>query len=1108
MGILKTKIRNVFQKAKSVTGTNSWYKRYYRDPLDEKAVLLEAGQGKNIHGNMFGLLRELMTDPEWKDLTIYWIIVPDTAEAMKKKLAFYGYEGVRLVLRDTKEYVRILSTAKYLITDNSFPAKFVKKEGQVYLNTWHGTPLKTLGICSIRESTSIANVQKNYMMSDYALFQNAYTRDIFMDDYSLANIMQGKILLCDYPRNDSFADKGLYDTIRSRFRLEGKRIYAYLPTWRGASRKADVENQKRITYQYLKDIDDLLGEDELLYVNLHFLIGNSLDLSGLKHVRMFPGEYETYDFLGIVDALITDYSSVFFDFAVTGRRIVLFTYDLHEYMSTRATYFPVEDLPFPRTDNVKELVELLRQEDGADYEEFRKTYCPYFDGKASREVLRLLIRQDPGKLHIEDAPWNGKENVLVHVSSISNDFQIALLNRYLTECLEKEPDKNYFIFFNGSINKKKAEMVEQRPKGVQILAYTVGFSFTLGQYLYNRLNILRYRGIQATSESLRFEGDKILQGCRMHQIRNFFDTSYYMPEIIAQLPAETEYIRIPDEYYGLVTTRRYFLANHALMEQTYRKTISWSADVQIEDVMDRFYNTSIAIKVRNIQLIPGQDAFRIRMRYRQRNILPENVDKVEVRVGNTLVYDTDQQYAAGRSSSHTLEITIPKEDLKKVELSSFIELAGKVGEKGFVKRLTLPKLRIFKQLVHPEENSTAYLNAVGRTKEVRLLFRERNMSDSFGMNVRIILAWLLAKVYKPGDIILMYEKKSARYEESASVLYENLIDQGYRNVWYIIDKDSEDVQRIPEKYRKNLIWKMSFRHCWYFFACKKFIGTEMLAHAFEVRPFNTLVLRKLNERDKTYVFLQHGVMYMISLDSGSRNFFRVGDKYDNYAVVVSSKLERDHFVDLGGYDMEQVLISGLPKFDRNRWNEGADRIVIMPTWRAWEYNQARIDFTQTKYYQFISRIFYAIPEEYRDKITILPHPLVFDIIRDTQTELSPWMELDTQYNSILEDTKLLITDYSSIAYDAFYRGANVIFCWEELQYALENYGENAKLMLNETNVFGDVCYDTDTIREAFLKNYTDGQQEKYIRRYSRIVEFHDGKNTERLIALLKRKSVL
>ncbi len=1102
------KIKNKFNKVKSVLGPNSWYKSFRTLPLEEKTILLEAGQGKNIHGNMFALLRELKTDPEWQDMTVYWVIVPDTEDAMKKKLAFYGYEGVRLLPRDTKEYVRILSTAKYLVTDNSFPAKFIKREGQIYLNTWHGTPLKTLGICSIQESASIANVQKNYLMSDYALFQNAYTRDIFMDDYSLANIMQGKILLCDYPRNDSFADRELEGIIRSRFGLEGKKVYAYLPTWRGASRTADVENQKRITYQYLKEIDELLNEDEIVYVNLHFLIGNSMDLSALKHVRMFPGEYETYDFLGIADALITDYSSVFFDYAVTGRKIVLFTYDLKEYVSTRQTYFPVEDLPFPRTEETGELVQLLRDSNVGEYEEFRRTYCPYFSGSASRDVLRLLIRNEAGSLQLEHARYNGRKNVLVHVSTVANDFQIELLNKYLQDCMEKDPEKNYFIFFNGVLTKKKAEMVEKRPEGVQILAYTVGYSFSLRQYLYNRLNILRFRDPGKGNESLRFEGEKILQGCRMHEIRNFYDTSYYMPEIIGLLPAEKTYIRIPDEYYGLVTTRRYFRTNHALMKNMYDRSEEWKADVEIDGIMDQYYNSSISMKVSGIRLIPGKDAFMIRIRYRQRNILPENAEQVVVRVGNPLQYDTDQKYVAKTKSRHILDIVIPNEDLKKIELSSFIELAGSVGDKGFAKRFALPKFRLSKQLVHPEENSTAYLNAVGRKKEVRLLFRERNMSDSTWMNIWIVLAWLLAKVWSPGDIILMYEKKSSRYEESASVLYEALIDQGYTNVRYIIDRNSEDLARIGEKYRKNLVWKMSFRHCWYFFACKKFIGTEMLAHAFEVRPFNTLVLRQINQRAKTFVFLQHGVMYMISLDSGSRNFFRVSDRYDDYSVVVSSALERDHFVDLAGYSSSQVLVSGLPKFDRNRWDPDADRIVIMPTWRAWEYNQARIDFTKTRYYQFIRRIFYSIPEEYREKVIILPHPLVFDLVRETETELSPYMELDTQYNTILEHTKLLITDYSSIAYDAFYRGANVLFCWEELEYALENYGENAKLMLNETNVFGDICRSEDEIREAFLRNYKDGQQEKYVQRYNRIVEFHDGKNTERLIGLLKKKEVL
>ena len=208
------------------------------------------------------------------------------------------------------------------------------------------------------------------------------------------------------------------------------------------------------------------------------------------------------------------------------------------------------------------------------------------------------------------------------------------------------------------------------------------------------------------------------------------------------------------------------------------------------------------------------------------------------------------------------------------------------------------------------------------------------------------------------------------------------------------------------------------------------------------------------------------------------------------------------------YDPETIYVCGLPKFDRNTLNEDADKIVVMPTWRPWEYNEARYDFTQTKYYQMLVRIVDAIPEKFKDKLIVLPHPLFFDAIKDTEFELKQYLNVTDKYDDILKDTRILITDYSSIAYDAFYRGCNVIFYWEEKDECMANYGPTTKLMLNEENVYGDICMNPYQLSKAIDINYFHGQDEVYQKRYSKLVDFHDGKNTERLIMLLRKDEII
>jgi CDP-glycerol glycerophosphotransferase (TagB/SpsB family) len=213
--------------------------------------------------------------------------------------------------------------------------------------------------------------------------------------------------------------------------------------------------------------------------------------------------------------------------------------------------------------------------------------------------------------------------------------------------------------------------------------------------------------------------------------------------------------------------------------------------------------------------------------------------------------------------------------------------------------------------------------------------------------------------------------------------------------------------------------------------------------------------------------------------------------------------EAQHFIDYGNYDLSDLYVTGLPKFDKAILNEGADKIVIMPTWRPWEENIALNTPKKTTYYKFLKRIQKAVPEELTEKVIVLPHPCFNTAFRDSRSKSK-----GLSYDQILRDTKLLITDYSSISYDAFYRGCNVVFFWKELKKCLKNYGENSALMLTEEDAFGDICYTDDELKEAIAKAYYGEQEQRYIDNYRTIVEFHDNKNCDRVIECLKRDKLI
>ena len=385
--------------------------------------------------------------------------------------------------------------------------------------------------------------------------------------------------------------------------------------------------------------------------------------------------------------------------------------------------------------------------------------------------------------------------------------------------------------------------------------------------------------------------------------------------------------------------------------------------------------------------------------------------------------------------------------------------------------------------------------------------RESNIYDTEEGDRRLEEARKRAKALKDRDIILMYEKNCSRYEESASHLYEKLIDAGYDNVYFIVDTSIPAVQDLDEKYKKNLIEKDSDRHLEYFFASDKFISSETIDHALQLRIANTHVRNKMAGAGLSYVFLQHGVMYMVSLNSKLRTGFKKNENYKLYRTVVSSEAEARHFIDMAGMLPEDLYITGLASFDTSYRHDDADKIIIMPTWRRWETNQARDDVEQTGYFRMLGRMYDAVPDHLKDKVVILPHPLIAEKFRGEHAFGDHFLMADS-YDRVLRDCSLLITDYSSIAYDAFYRGANVVFDWMDLDECMEHYGEDTHLMLNDGNVFGRACRSPEELAKAIEESYGRPQSDEDIARYRKIVEFHDGRNSERIIGKLKMDKII
>lgn len=433
------KIRKTYRKLKRFISQKKYnimyyYRCYEKIKLDDNAILLCAQQGKNIDGNIFYILKELQKD-KYKNYKIYVAVDKVHEKEFDKKFINYNFTNYELVNITSKKYFKILASAKYLFNDTSFLWYFVKKEGQVYFNTWHGTPFKTLGKSIKDDFHLIGNVQRNFLMSDYLLYPSEFMKDVMLDDYMINNIATDtKVVLGGYPRNEIFFDKERASELKNQLNLNDKQIIAYMPTWRGSFGQLNKtsEDQINIINKQLKQIDKKLTNKQIMYVNFHPFLKDKVNISGYKHIKPFDKKYETYDFLNIADILITDYSSVFFDFAVSNKKIILFAYDEREYFEDRGTYFGFNELPFKKVKNVHDLIDTINSKDDVDITKFLNRFCPYENINASSKIVELVLNNKKGNLNIANVPNNKKKNVLIYSGNLAKNgitgSLFALLN--------------------------------------------------------------------------------------------------------------------------------------------------------------------------------------------------------------------------------------------------------------------------------------------------------------------------------------------------------------------------------------------------------------------------------------------------------------------------------------------------------------------------------------------------------------------------------------------------------------------------------------------------------------------------------------------------------
>ncbi len=378
------RFNDVYRVAKG----KSIYKEGLLESVDENLWLFESFLGKAFSGN-----------PKY----LYLYLYENYGE--KYKYVCVHNEGIKLpgnpivVQRGSEEYFHYLSRAKYWINNIVFPVH-QKRSDTIYIQTWHGTPLKKLGFDITISGPETAARESFYSESrnwDYLISANRFSSTVFKTAFRYKN----KILEYGYPQNDSFYKKNdigegsLQEKLGIR---RNQKVVLYAPTWRD-SKGISAWCFEQCLMLDLSKLQREFGDEVIVLLRLHHLSVLSED-EALSESIIDVSKYEdVQDLCNISDVLITDYSSILFDFFVSKKPVILFPYDLEEYDSNmRGFYFNYyENLPFPIVTNTDELIEQLKFtlkefviEDRL--QQFWNDYCSLSTGDSAAKVIKHVLR--------------------------------------------------------------------------------------------------------------------------------------------------------------------------------------------------------------------------------------------------------------------------------------------------------------------------------------------------------------------------------------------------------------------------------------------------------------------------------------------------------------------------------------------------------------------------------------------------------------------------------------------------------------------------------------------------------------------------------------------
>ncbi|PWZ77549.1 teichoic acid biosynthesis protein [Staphylococcus pseudintermedius] len=487
-------------KSKYQKKVNQYAQLYHSTSIKPHQILYQVRDGKSITDSPYAIFLGLNAHETFSNYQHIWVVDhPDTLVFYQEK--FKVFQNVSFVIKESNEYLKALTESKFLINNATFPAYFTKKPEQVYINTWHGTPLKHMGFDVKNNLKGSQNTMKNFLASDYMISPNAHTTNIFKYAFKLDGLYSGEILEIGYPRIDLTINTTANEAreyLAEHLNLKKNPIILYCPTWRGKNVN-DPENSLLNIFEEIKLLNQKLPHQVLVKVH-PFVYSKAKEMPELKPY-LVPDFLDTNQLMPAVDLMITDYSSIFFDFLVTDKPIVFYVPDLDKYQNERGVYIDLCALPGPVADNIQDVITLVSNESYKDadvqekYAKFKHNFVNYENGSVTERLIEsvFLNQQDTSS---KNASHHQKEKILLYPGGMKhNGITTSVINLLANINYDKY---DVTVFTNNTNNVEQLNNLQSLNDNVRIVLRRGPMIATFKELYQNEF--VRQRGIYKSFE--------------------------------------------------------------------------------------------------------------------------------------------------------------------------------------------------------------------------------------------------------------------------------------------------------------------------------------------------------------------------------------------------------------------------------------------------------------------------------------------------------------------------------------------------------------------------------------------------------------------------------